>query len=143
MTEEFNKYFTDVGIALVNYRKSLIMLKFAKVISVFKKGDKENDKNYRSIPILPVFSRVFERIMFNHLYQYFMDNNLLYGNQFGFQINNSIEYAILQFTQDIAQNFDDGKFTLGVFIDLSMAFETDDHQILLKMLIHYKVNGKT
>ena len=71
-----------------------------------------------------------------------MNNNLLHENQFGFQINNSTEHAILQFTRDIAQNFDNGKFTLGVFIDLSIAFDTVDHQILLNKLKHYGVNEK-
>ena len=49
----------------------------------------------------------------------------------------------MQFTRDIAQNFDNGKFTLGVFIDLSKAFDTVDYQILLKKLKHYGVNEKT
>ena len=118
-------------------------LKIAKVIPVFKNGDKENIENYRPISILPVFSKVLERIMYNSLYEYFMNNNLLHKNQFAFQINNSTEHAILQFTRDIAQNFDNGKFTLGVFIELSKAFDTVDHQILLKKIKHYGVNEKT
>ena len=117
--------------------------KIAKVIPIFKKGDKQNIENYRPISILLVFSKVLEHIMYNCLFEYFMKNNLLHENQFGFQINNSIEHAILQFTRDIAQNFDNGKFTLGVCIDLSKAFDTVDHQILLKKLKHYGVNEKT
>ena len=72
-----------------------------------------------------------------------MINNLLHENQFGFQINNSTEHAILQFPRHIAQNFDNGKFTLGILIDLLKAFDTVDHQILLKKLKHYGVNEKT
>ena len=117
-------------------------LKIEKVILVFRKGGKENVENYRPISILPGFSNVLERIMYNHLYEYFMNNNLLHENQFGFQINNSTEHATLQFTRDIAQNFDNGKFTLGVFIDLSKTFDTVDHQTLLKKVRHYGINEK-
>ena len=72
-----------------------------------------------------------------------MNSNPFHENQFGFQINNSNEHAILKFTRDIAQNFDNRKFTLAVFIDFSKAFDTVDHPILLKKLKHYGVNEKT
>ena len=93
---------------------------------VFQKGEKENVENYR-----PIFSKALERIMCNRLHGYFMNNNFLQQSQFGFQMNNSTEHLILQFTREIAQNIYNGKFTLVVFIDLLKAFDSVDHQILL------------
>ena len=85
---------------------------------------------------------MLERIMYNSLYECFMNNNLLHENQFGFQISNSTGHAMLQFIRHITENIDNGKFTLGAVIDPSKAFDTVDHQILLKKLKHYGVNEK-
>ena len=72
-------------------------LKIAKIIPVFKKGDKKKViENYQPIYILLVFSKSLERIIYNRLYEYFMNNNLLHENQFGFQINDATEHTILQ-----------------------------------------------
>ena len=96
-------------------------LKIEKVIPVLKKGDQENVENYRPIYILPVFSKVLECIVYSRLYEHSMNNDLLHENQiFFFQIDNSTEHAILQVTHVIAQAFDNGKFTLGVYVDLSV-----------------------
>ena len=118
-------------------------LKITKITPIFKSGAKDNASNYRPISILPVFSKVLERIMYNRVYNHLNSKGLLYEKQFGFQRNNSTEHAILQLTRDITSSFEKGEYTLGVFIDLSKAFDTADHQILMKKLQYYGMDGTT
>ena len=89
--------------------------------------------------ILPVFSKVLERIMYNRVYNHLDSKGLLYEKQFGFQRNNSTEHVILQLTRDIKSSFEKGEYTLGIFIELSKAFDTADHQILIKKLQYYGI----
>ena len=79
--------------------------------------------------------------MYKRVYNHLDSNGLLYEKQFGFQRNNSTEHAILQLTRDITSSFEKGEYTLGVFIDLSKAFEAVDHQILIKKLHYYGIDG--
>ena len=75
--------------------------------------------------------------MYNRLYEYLVKNNILYKKQFGFQRNHSTEHAILQLVEDISNSFNNGEYTLGVFINLSKASDTVDHKILLEKLSIY------
>ena len=85
-----------------------------------KKKKKSETSSYRPISMVPCFSKILERIMYNRVYNFITKNNLLYEKQFGFQAKHSTDNAILELS-----NSSENKFTLGVFIDLSKAFDTD------------------
>ena len=70
--------------------------------------------------------------MYNRLFKQLSENSILYEKQFGFQTSHSTEHAILLLVNQLHQSFDESKFTLGIFIDLSKAFDTVDHKILTK-----------
>ena len=116
-------------------------MKIAKVKPLFKSDEREIVSNYRPISILPVFSKLLERIMYNRIYSHVQDNHLLYNKQFGFQKECSTEYAILQLTKEILDSFEANQFTLGVFVDLSKAFDTVNHKILLTKLTYFGTEG--
>ena len=79
--------------------------------------------------------------MCNRLFKYLSENSILYEKQFGFQTSHSTEHAILLLVNQLYQSFDESKFTLGIFIDLSKAFDTVDHKILTKKLELYGIKG--
>ena len=116
-------------------------LKIAKVTPIFKSGDRDNVSNYCPIPILAVFSKVLERIMFNRVCNHLDSKALLYEKQFGFQRNNSTEHVLLKLTRDIAGSFEKREYTIGVFIDPSKTVNNVDHQILIKKFKYYESNG--
>ena len=96
--------------------------------------------NYRPVSLLTSTSKVFEKVVFTQLYEYFDKNNLLYSSQYGFRKKHSTEMAGLELTDRILKDIDNKDASLTIFMDLSKAFDTLDHQILLTKLKYYGVN---
>ena len=97
--------------------------------------------NYRPISVLSSFSKILDIIMYNRLYSYLNDNNLFLQKHFGFREDHSTNHAHIQLINNICDSFNQNKYTLGVFVDLSKAFDTVDHNILLKKLSLYGIKN--
>ena len=117
-------------------------LKIAKVTPIYKSDNSSNVSNYRPITVLPCFSKMLEQKMYNRLQRYLKDQNILHNKQFGFQTGYSTDRAIAQLVDQLYKAFEKNGYTLGVFIDLSKAFDTVDNSILLRKLELYGITNR-
>ena len=110
---------------------------------MFKKGVKSDLNNYRPISVIPVVWKVFEKIVYDQLYQYLNDNKLLSSCQLGFRSLHSTLTALLEATNSWSVNIDNGFLNGVVFIDLKKAFDTIDHEIILSKLSYFGADQAT
>ena len=105
---------------------------------VHKKSDKQILKNYRSVSLLPICGKVFERLIYNSLFEYFIENDLISPNQSGFKPGDSCTNQLISIMHETYQSLDDGFEVRGVFLDISKAFDKVWHNGLIYKL---KQNG--
>ena len=116
-------------------------LKTGKITPIYKKEDKEQLENYSPISTLSIFGKIFEKLIYKRLYNFFVARNLLHDKQFGFRKKHSTSHAINYSIHHINQAIKNNEHVLGIFIDLSKAFDTIDHKTLLAKLRSYGVRG--
>ena len=97
--------------------------KKANVVPIHKQGDKQTLKNYCPVSLLPICSKIFERLIYNKMFGFFLDKDLISANQSGFKSGDSCINQRLSITQNIYKPLDDGYEVRDAFLDISKAFD--------------------
>ena len=117
-------------------------LKFSQITPKFKKGNKAEISNYRSISLLTSFSKVFEKVIYKRLYHCVISNNILAKEQCGFGNNSSAEIASYNLINNILKELNNKMWVWGIFCDLTKAFDYVNHNILRSKLEFCGITGR-
>ena len=116
-------------------------MKLADVSPLYKSKDQNECTNYRPTSLLLTISKLLEKIMYKRTYNFLEQTGQLYNSQYGFRTGHSCENAVSELLAEIIKGNQEGLYTVSMFLDLSKAFDTLEHEVLLKKLERYGIRG--
>ena len=116
-------------------------MKLAEMIPLYKGNNQDQTINYQPISLLITISKVLEKLIYAQVYQYIEKNKILFNSQYSFRNKHSCEQALIELTGEILQAKEWKFKSAALFLDLSKAFDTLDHEILLSKLERYGIWG--
>ena len=119
------------------HRKFPTVWKKSKVVPLYKKGDTLNPKNYRPVAIVPILSKILERVVFNQMIQYLTQNSLLHPNHHAYRLGHNTTTALIQMYNGWVKAVESEQLVGACMLDMSAAFDLVDHELLIKKLALY------
>ena len=111
------------------------------IVPIHKKGEKQTLKDYCSVSLLPICGKILERVIFNEMFKFFIENELLLANQFGFKPGDSCVNQLVSITHEIYKSFDEGFKVRGVFLDITKAFDKVWQDDIIFKLTQNRISG--
>ena len=119
------------------------LMKLADISPLFKSKLDNEANNYRPISLLMTISKVLEKIVYQRTYGFMESTGQIYNSQYGFRSQHSCENAVAELTSEITKGQQNGMYTLALFLDLSKAFDTLEHKVLLDKMYRYGFRGSS